>query len=151
MSRIGKMPVNLPKGVTANVASNNMVTVKGPKGELKLKVDPDMKVAINDGVITVDRPSENKRHKAMHGLYRALLSNMVIGTTDGYKTVMEMVGVGYRATVTGQLLELSVGFTHPVLFAFPKEVKVTAAQEKGSEPNDYPGECRQAIAGSALC
>src|SRR5580698_9516193 len=121
MSRIGKMPVNLPKGVTATVASNNLVTVKGPKGELKLKVDPDMKVAIADGVVTVERPTENKRHKSMHGLYRALINNMVTGTTEGYKTVMEMVGVGYRANVQGQLLELSVGYTHPVMFFFPKE------------------------------
>ena len=124
----------MPKGVTASVASNNVVNVKGPKGELKLRVDPDMQISIAEDVITVNRPTEQKRHKAMHGLYRALISNMVKGTTEGYKLVLEMVGVGYRATVTGQQLELAVGFTHPVLFMFPKEIKLSAAQEKGQNP-----------------
>src|SRR5688572_14635532 len=114
MSRIGKMPITLPKGVTTTVGSNNVVTVKGTKGELKMKVDPDIKIEQNDGVLTLVRPTDSKRHKAMHGLYRALVNNMVKGVSEGYVTKMELVGVGYRATVTGQLLELSVGYTHPV-------------------------------------
>lgn len=134
MSRIGKLPVALPKGVTVSVAPNNLVTVKGTKGELKLKVDPDMKVEVKDGVVEVKRPSDTKRHKALHGLYRALINNMVIGANEGYKVVLELVGVGYRASVTGQLLELNVGYTHPVLFALPKDIKATAAQEKGQNP-----------------
>ena len=124
----------MPKGVTATIGANNMVTVKGPKGELKMKVDPDIKVEQNDGTITLSRPTDQKRHKAMHGLYRALMNNMVKGVSDGYQTKMELVGVGYRATVTGQLLELSVGYTHPVMFALPKEIKASAEQLKGQNP-----------------
>lgn len=128
------MPITMPKGVTATIGANNMVTVKGPKGELKMKVDPDIKVEQNDGTITLSRPTDQKRHKAMHGLYRALMNNMVKGVSDGYQTKMELVGVGYRATVTGQLLELSVGYTHPVMFALPKEIKASAEQLKGQNP-----------------
>ena len=124
----------MPKGVTATIGSNNLVTVKGPKGELKMKVDPDIKVEQADGTVTLSRPTDQKRHKAMHGLYRALMNNMVKGVSDGYQTKMELVGVGYRATVTGQLLELSVGYTHPVMFALPKEIKASAEQLKGQNP-----------------
>jgi large subunit ribosomal protein L6 len=134
MSRIGKMPITLPKGVTVNVAQNNEVTVKGAKGELKQKIDRDIIVKVDNGVVNLERPTEQKRHKALHGLYRSLLSNMVKGVTDGYKVKMELVGVGFRANATGQLLELSVGFSHPVLFALPKEVKASAEQPKGSNP-----------------
>ena len=128
------MPVTLPKGVTTNIAQNNVVSVKGPKGELKMKVDPDIKLEQNDGVLTLQRPTDSKRHKAMHGLYRALVNNMVKGVSEGYVTKMELVGVGYRATVTGQLLELSVGYTHPVMFSLPKEIKASAEQLKGQNP-----------------
>ena len=134
MSRIGKMPVNLPKGVTANVASNNIVAVKGPKGELKMKVDPDITMDLKEGVLNVTRPTDSKRHKAMHGLYRALINNMVTGVSEGYTKKLELVGVGYRATVTGSMLELSVGYTHPVVFGLPKEVKASAEQLKGQNP-----------------
>lgn len=134
MSRIGKMPITLPKGITATVAQNNIVTVKGPKGELKMKVDVDIKVEQADGVLTLVRPTDSKRHKAMHGLYRALVNNMVTGVSEGYQKKMELVGVGYRATVSGQLLELSVGYTHPVMFALPKEIKASAEQLKGQNP-----------------
>jgi len=128
------MPITLPKGVTATVASNNQVTVKGAKGELKMKVDPDIKLEQKDGVLTLVRPTDSKRHKAMHGLYRALVNNMVKGVSEGYVTKMELVGVGYRATVTGQLLELAVGYTHPVMFGLPKEIKASAEQLKGQNP-----------------
>ena len=133
MSRIGNLPLTLPKGVTVTVA-NHDVTVKGPKGQLVQRIDPDMTVDVKDGVVTVKRPTEQKRHKAMHGLYRALIANMVKGVTDGFKIELEMVGVGYRAAVTGQQLELAVGFSHPVLFVLPKEVKVSAEQLKGQNP-----------------
>ncbi len=134
MSRIGKLPVSLPKGVSVSVAQNNMVTVKGAKGELKMKVDPDMTIDVKDGVLEVKRPTDSKRHKALHGLYRALINNMVTGANEGYSVVLELVGVGYRAAVTGQLLELNVGYTHPVMFALPKDIKASAAQEKGQNP-----------------
>jgi len=134
MSRIGKMPVALLKGVTVNVAENNMVTVKGPKGELKQKVDADITVKVEGENIILERPTEQKRHKAMHGLYRALLNNMVTGVATGYSKKLEMVGVGFRATVTGQMLELSVGFSHPVLFMVPKEIKISAEQLIGQNP-----------------
>ena len=134
MSRIGKLPITLPKGVTLVVSPANEVTVKGPKGELKQRINPDIKVKIEDGVVTVERPTEQKRHKALHGLYRSLLSNMVKGVTDGYEKKLELVGVGFRATATGQLLELSVGYSHPVMFSLPREVKVHAEQLKGQNP-----------------
>ncbi|GDX52433.1 50S ribosomal protein L6 [Bacteroidota bacterium] len=134
MSRIGKMPVALLKGVTVNVAENNLVTVKGPKGELKQKVDVDITVKVEGENIILSRPTEQKRHKAMHGLYRALLNNMVNGVATGYQKKLELVGVGFRATVTGQMLELSVGFSHPVLFMVPKEIKISAEQLKGQNP-----------------
>src|SRR5215510_1909744 len=121
MSRIGRLPVSLPKGVTVTVSSSNEVTVKGPKGQLQQRVDPDIKLKVEDGSVVVDRPTNQKRHKALHGLYRALLANMVKGVTDGYEKKLELVGVGFRATVAGQLLELSVGYSHPVMFALPKE------------------------------
>lgn len=134
MSRIGKMPVALPKGVTFSVSSTNEVTIKGPKGQLTQRVDPDITFKTEDGQIVVDRATNQKRHKAMHGLYRALLANMVKGVTDGYEKKLELVGVGFRAAVTGPLLELSVGFSHPVVFALPKEVKASAEQLKGQNP-----------------
>lgn len=134
MSRIGKLPITLPKGVTLVVSPANEVTVKGPKGELKQRINPDIKVNIEEGVVTVERPTEQKRHKALHGLYRSLLANMVTGVTDGYEKKLELVGVGFRATATGQLLELSVGYSHPVMFSLPREIKVHAEQLKGQNP-----------------
>ena len=128
------MPVSVPKGVTVNVAANNLVSVKGPKGELKQKVDSGITVKVDGETVIIERQTEQKRHRAMHGLYRALIHNMVTGVSEGYKTQLELVGVGFRASATGQLLELSVGFSHPVLFMMPKEVKATTAQEKGQNP-----------------
>lgn len=134
MSRIGKLPINIPAGVTISVSDDNTVTVKGPKGELVQKVDKDISVGIEDAEINVSRPTDQKRHKAMHGLYRSLLNNMVIGVSEGYKKEMELVGVGYRASNTGQLLELMVGYSHPIYFVVPNEVKVTTTSEKGKNP-----------------
>lgn len=134
MSRIGKLPITLPKGVTVTVNASNEVKVKGAKGELTQKVDADIAVSVEGETLTLTRPTEQKRHKALHGLYRALIQNMVVGVTDGYEKKMELVGVGFRATVTGQLLELMVGFSHPVLFVLPKEIKASAEQLKGQNP-----------------
>jgi large subunit ribosomal protein L6 len=134
MSRIGKAPISLPKGVEINVSKGNEVTVKGPKGELKQQVDPDLSIKIEDGELTVTRPTDQKRHRAMHGLYRSLINNMVEGVTNGYVKELEMVGVGFRASNTGQLLELVLGYSHPILFMVPGEVKVTTETVKGKPP-----------------
>ncbi|MBA2423044.1 MAG: 50S ribosomal protein L6 [Chitinophagales bacterium] len=134
MSRIGKLPVSLPKGVAFSVSPSNEVLIKGPKGQLTQRVDPDITFKVENDQVVVARPTEQKRHKALHGLYRALLANMVKGVTDGYEKKLELVGVGFRATVTGQVLEVSVGFSHPVVFALPKEIKVFAEQLKGQNP-----------------
>ncbi len=134
MSRIGKAPVVLPKGVEIKVDSNNTVTVKGPKGELYQQVDRDLVVKVEDGSLVVERPTEQKRHKALHGLYRTLLNNMIVGVSQGFTKKLELVGVGYRAAAKGQNLELSVGYSHPVIVQLPKEVKLSATQEKGQNP-----------------
>lgn len=133
MSRIGKSPIALPKGVDVKV-SNGVVTVKGTKGELVQKVDADISVAVEEGNIVVSRPTDQKRHKALHGLYRALIANMVKGVSEGYKTEQELVGVGYRASNKGQMLELALGYSHNIAFEIPKEVKVTTQSEKGQNP-----------------
>jgi large subunit ribosomal protein L6 len=134
MSRIGKNPVALPGTVTVDVASNNVVSVKGPKGTLTQKVDPDIIVRVEDNNILVERPSEQKRHKALHGLYRSLLANMVKGVSEGFKVTQELVGVGYKATNNGQLLDLTIGYSHEILIQLPDEVKVTTLTEKGKNP-----------------
>ncbi|MCA5004268.1 50S ribosomal protein L6 [Sphingobacterium bovistauri] len=134
MSRIGKAPVVIPAGVTVTVSDKNLVTVKGPKGELSQQVDSDITVKEEDGNIVVTRATEQKKHKALHGLYRSLLNNMVIGVTEGYKTTQELVGVGYRATNTGNTLELTLGFSHQIVFVLPKEIIVTTTAEKGKNP-----------------
>ena len=134
MSRIGKAPINIPAGVTISVDNQNIVTVKGPKGELTQNVDADIKLTQEDGILTVERPSEQKRHKALHGLYRSLINNMVIGVTEGYKSSQELVGVGYRATNVGNTLDLVLGFSHHFVFELPIEIKVTTASEKGKNP-----------------
>lgn len=134
MSRIGKAPIELPKGVEINVSKGNLVTVKGPKGELAQQVHPDINIGLEDGEILVKRPTEQKRHRAMHGLYRALINNMVEGVTNGYVKELELVGVGYRAQNTGQLLELTLGYSHPIMFMIPDEVKVETRMEKGKNP-----------------
>lgn len=133
MSRIGKAPVVIPEGVEVKV-DGSLVTVKGKKGELKQVVDKDMIINIEDGQLTITRPTEQKRHKALHGLYRSLIANMVIGVSEGYKKELDLVGVGFRASATGQMLEMAVGFSHPVVFLLPEEVKVEATMEKGKPP-----------------
>jgi large subunit ribosomal protein L6 len=133
MSRIGKNPIALPKGVEVKV-DNGLVTVKGAKGELTQKVDTDIKVTLEDGSVVVNRPTDQKRHKALHGLYRSLISNMIKGVSTGYKTEQELVGVGYRASNKGQMLELSLGYSHNINFEIPKEVKVATLTEKGQNP-----------------
>jgi len=134
MSRIGKQPVVIPSGVTVNVGGDNIVTVKGPKGELKQSVDRDIKVEVKDGEVTFGRPTDQIRHRALHGLYRAITANMVKGVTEGYKKNMELVGVGFKATNQGNLLDLSLGYSHNIVFEVPKELKVATAQEKGQNP-----------------
>ena len=134
MSRIGKNPINIPTGVTITVSNENVVTVKGPKGELTQEVDTDMIISQEDGILTVQRPTEQKRHKALHGLYRSLINNMVVGVTDGYKIEQELVGVGYRATNQGNTLDLVLGYSHHYVFQLPAEIKVTTVSEKGQTP-----------------
>lgn len=134
MSRIGKAPITVPAGVTIDVSKGNLVTVKGPKGELTQQVDPDLALEIEDGTLTVKRPTESKRHRSMHGLYRSLINNMVTGVSEGYKIELEVIGVGYRVANTGQLLELTLGFSHPIYFVVPQEVKVEGKMEKGKNP-----------------
>lgn len=133
MSRIGRLPIQLPKGVTFSFA-DHVVTVKGPKGELKQAVDPDFKITLENGEVVVQRPTEQKRHKAMHGLYRSLISNMVEGVSNGYKRQLELIGVGYKATAQGNVLDLSLGYSHSVILGIPSELKVVATQEKGQNP-----------------
>lgn len=134
MSRIGKLPVNLPKGVTLEVSNTNMVSVKGPLGVLTQDVDPEIRVEVIDNQIIISRPSDSKKHKSLHGLYRSLLSNMVVGVSEGYKKQLELVGVGYRAEATGQKLSLSLGYSHDIMLELPGEVSVEAKTEKRSNP-----------------
>lgn len=134
MSRVGKAPIELPKGVDINISKGNLVTVKGPKGELAQQIDPDIKLEVEDGQLLVTRPTDQKRHRSLHGLSRALVNNMVEGVTNGFVKELELVGVGYRAQNTGQLLELTIGYSHPIYFVLPNEVKVEARMEKGKNP-----------------
>jgi large subunit ribosomal protein L6 len=134
MSRIGKNPVALPGGVTVDVANNNVVSVKGPKGTLTQKIDPDITVRIEDSNVLVERPSDQKRHRSLHGLYRALIANMVKGVSEGFTVKQELVGVGYKASNNGQLLDLVIGYSHEILIQLPDEVKVTTLTEKGKNP-----------------
>ena len=134
MSRIGKSPISLPKGVTVTVGKDNIIAVKGPKGELKQAIDRDIKVEVNEGVLTISRPTDQIRHRSLHGLYRALLANLVTGVTDGYKKDLELVGVGFKATNAGNMLDLAIGYSHNILFDVPSEIKVSTVTEKGKNP-----------------
>jgi len=134
MSRIGKAPITLPKGVDINVSKGNLVTAKGPKGELTQQIDPDLIIKTEDGELVIVRPTDQKRHRAMHGLYRSLIQNLVDGVSEGYVKELELVGVGFRAANTGQLLELTIGYSHPIFFMLPDEVKVETKTEKGKAP-----------------
>jgi len=134
MSRIGKKPVPIPDKVTVTVTKDNEVVVKGPLGELKQKIDPDIKVTVENHEVVISRPSDQKRHKALHGTYRALIANMVKGVSEGFTVEQELVGVGYRAEAKGQLLEMSLGYSHDVLMQLPPEIKVATRQEKRGNP-----------------
>ncbi|PZP43494.1 MAG: 50S ribosomal protein L6 [Pseudopedobacter saltans] len=134
MSRIGRQPIALAKGVTLTVGKDNVVTVKGPKGELKQAIDRDIAVEVKDDQVHVTRPSDQIRHRALHGLYRALLHNMIVGVSDGFTKQLELVGVGFKASNQGNLLDLSLGYSHNILFAIPSELKVTTLTEKGKNP-----------------
>ncbi|MEM1135836.1 MAG: 50S ribosomal protein L6 [Bacteroidota bacterium] len=133
MSRIGKAPVSIPSGVTVKF-EKNVVEVKGPKGVLTQPVDPDIAVKIEDSQVVFERPSEQKKHKSLHGLYRSLINNMVIGVTEGYKKELELVGVGFKAAASGNILELNLGYSHNVYFAVPTELSVSAETAKGKNP-----------------
>jgi len=134
MSRIGKQPVTVPGGVTVTVGKDNVLSVKGPKGELKQTVDRDIKIEVVDGAVQVTRPTDQIRHRALHGLYRSLISNMVKGVTEGYKKDLELVGVGFKATNQGNVLDLALGYSHNIIFSVPKELKVATVTEKGQNP-----------------
>ena len=134
MSRVGNKILALPSAVSVTVADSNVVTVKGPKGTLSQSIDPDIKVEIVDGQLKVTRPSDQKRHKAMHGLYRALVNNMVTGVSTGYRLDLEIVGVGYKAVTNGNILQLTLGYSHDIYVAIPTEIKVSAVTEKGQNP-----------------
>lgn len=136
MSRIGKKPITIPKGVEVKI-NNNTITVKGKLGTLERTFHPEMSVKVEGESIVVERPTDQKRHKALHGLTRALIANMVKGVSEGFKVVQELVGVGYRASNKGQLLDLSLGYSHHIYFELPPEIKVTTKQEKGENPKIY--------------
>jgi large subunit ribosomal protein L6 len=137
MSRIGKKPVVIPSGVTVTVSQDNTILVKGPKGQLEQNIDRDIVLEVKDGQVLVTRPTDQIRHRAMHGLYRALVSNMVIGVTEGFKKELELVGVGYKASNQGNMLDLSLGFSHNIIVDVPQELKVTTTQEKGDNPRIF--------------
>ena len=133
MSRIGKLPVHIPAGVTVAV-NNNVVTVKGPKGELKQEINPNITVTVDGNICHVTRPNDERENRAMHGLYRALIHNMVVGVSEGYKKTLELVGVGFRASSNGQVLELSLGYTHAIYLGLAPEVKVQTVSERNQTP-----------------
>ncbi|MCC7402444.1 MAG: 50S ribosomal protein L6 [Chitinophagaceae bacterium] len=134
MSRIGKKAINIPDGVTVTVGKDNAVTVKGKKGELQQFIDRDITVEVKDGHVIFTRPTDQIRHRALHGLYRALVANMVKGVTEGYHKKLELIGVGFKAANQGNVLDLSLGFSHNIIFEVPKEIKVATTQEKGQNP-----------------
>ena len=147
MSRIGKLPVNLPAGVTVSVSSDNVVSVKGPLGELTQAVDKDITVTVEGSVLTVTRPTNQPRHRSLHGLYRALINNMVIGVSKGYEIKLELVGVGFKAEAKGQILEMNLGYSHDIYIMIPAEVKVTAVTDKKSNPIVTLSSCDKQLVG----
>lgn len=134
MSRIGKAPITVPSGVNVTVGKDNVVTVKGPKGQLQETIDRDINVAVQDGAINITRPTDQIRHRALHGLSRALIANMVKGVTEGYTKKLEMIGVGFKAANQGNVLDMALGYSHNIIFEVPKELKVTTEQLKGQNP-----------------
>lgn len=134
MSRIGKAPISVPSGVTVTVGKDNVITVKGPKGELKQTIDRDITVEVKDGQVLIARPTDQIRHRALHGLSRALLANLVKGVTEGYSKKLELIGVGFKAANAGNVLDLALGYSHNIIFEVPKELKVATEQLKGQNP-----------------
>ncbi|NOX87182.1 MAG: 50S ribosomal protein L6 [Chlorobi bacterium] len=134
MSRIGKLPISIPQGVEINISDTNRVTVKGKLGELQQLIDPAIKVKIDNGQVVLERATESKDHKSKHGLYRSLINNMVQGVSQGFTTVLELVGVGYKAEARGQMLDLSLGYSHHIFFEIPQEVKIETVSERGKNP-----------------
>ena len=128
------MPIHLPKGVEVKVSEDNVLTVKGPLGQLEQQINPNITAKMEDGVLTFERPSDSKEHKALHGLYRALAANMVKGVSEGFKTVQEVIGVGYKVQANGQVMEMDLGYSHKIYFVLPPEVKVETVTEKGKNP-----------------
>lgn len=147
MSRIGLRVLDIPKDVKIEVSKGNVVSVKGPKGELKEQIDNDLEVKIEEGTVQISRPTEQKRHKALHGLSNALISNMLVGVSEGYKKVLELVGVGFRVNNSGNLLEIAVGYSHPIYFYVPDEIKVTTTTEKGKNPSIILEGCDKQLIG----
>jgi large subunit ribosomal protein L6 len=147
MSRIGKLPVNLPAGVQVSVSADNKVTVKGPKGTLHQQVNPDIKVEVEEGHISLSRPSDERQHRSMHGLYRSLLANMVRGVSEGYTITQELIGVGYKAQASGQLLELTLGYSHYIAMEMPPEISVTTVTERGKNPTIIMTSCDKQLIG----
>ncbi|HBS85514.1 MAG: 50S ribosomal protein L6 [Bacteroidetes bacterium GWF2_38_335] len=134
MSRIGKLPINIPKSVTISVSKDNVVTTKGPLGELHQEIHPDITIELQDNHLIVSRPTDEKRHRSMHGLYRSLINNMVIGVSEGFTVKQEFVGVGYKAEAKGQLLEMSLGYSHDIVFQIPNEISVEAVTDRRANP-----------------
>jgi large subunit ribosomal protein L6 len=134
MSRIGKAVIGIPSGVSIDISKGNLVTVKGSKGTLSEQINPDLVVKVEDGQLSVERPTDQKRHREAHGLSRSLINNMVIGVSDGFKKQMELIGVGYRVSNTGNMLELLVGYSHPIYFMLPSEIVLTTKMDKGEAP-----------------
>ncbi|NTV83707.1 MAG: 50S ribosomal protein L6 [Bacteroidales bacterium] len=147
MSRIGKLPISLPAGVQVSVSEGNLVTVKGEKGTLQQQVNPDIKLEISDGHITLSRPSDERQHRSMHGLYRSLIANMVKGVSEGFKITQELIGVGYKAQATGQLLELTLGYSHYIVLEMPPEISVTTVTERGKNPTIIMTSCDKQLIG----
>ncbi len=147
MSRIGKLPISLPAGVQVNISDDNLVTVKGAKGTLTQQVNPDIKITVEDGTLTLSRPTDERLHRSMHGLYRSLLANMVKGVSDGFTITQELVGVGYKAQANGQLLELTLGYSHYIVVEMPPEISVTAVTERGKNPTIIMTSCDKQLIG----
>lgn len=143
------MPIHLPKGVEVSVSDDNVLTVKGPKGELHQQVNPIITLKVEDGVLTLERPSDSKEHKAFHGLYRALANNMVIGVSEGFKTVQEVIGVGYKVQANGQVLEMDLGYSHKIYLELAPEIKVETVTEKGKNPIITMTSCDKEVLGMA--
>ena len=149
MSRIGKMPIHLPKGVEISISDDNVLTVKGPKGELKQQINPIITMKLEDGVLNFERPSDSKEHRALHGLYRALANNMVVGVSEGFKTVQEVIGVGYKVQANGNVLEMDLGYSHKIYMELAPEIHVETVTEKGKNPIITMTSCDKQILGQA--